>query len=274
MTRMPERRPSVIVSDEIAPSPAPAICRVLPLRPAAHFDALEAQFFRDGDDLPQTDVIDGWTEWRPERSSGGGWRRGLRWALPVAALALGGALAVRHLARAQAVAAVVEVHRAAAPTAPPPAPALAAPAPAPAAPALAPLPIPSPPTAGTALPDAPAAAATDRVADCKAAHRKHRRREALAACTEAAAQHPDVAELAAMLAQHEFELGHAQRALTWAGKAIALDERHAEAYVFLGGAEQALGRGAAARTAYLRYLALAPRGRYAADLRAVLASLR
>jgi hypothetical protein len=40
-----------------------------------------------------------------------------------------------------------------------------------------------------------------------------------------------------------------------------------------GGAEQAVGHAAAAKTAYQRYLQLSPQGRYAAELRTVLESL-
>src|SRR5512133_2231006 len=79
MTRMPERRPSVIVSDEIVPSAAPASCRVLPLprRAAPHFDDVEARFFQDGDELAQASTTDGFCEWQPERSANGRFRRGL-----------------------------------------------------------------------------------------------------------------------------------------------------------------------------------------------------
>jgi hypothetical protein len=64
-----------------------------------------------------------------------------------------------------------------------------------------------------------------------------------------------------------------QKDVVWATKAIALDGNRADAYVFLGGAEQAFGRPAAAKAAYKRYLQLLPHGRYAGDLRAILGSL-
>ena len=76
-----------------------------------------------------------------------------------------------------------------------------------------------------------------------------------------------------MLAKTELERGRTHSALDWASKAIALDGNQADAYVFLGGAEQAFGHAAAAKAAYKRYLQLSPHGRYAADLRAVLGSL-
>jgi predicted TPR repeat methyltransferase len=76
-----------------------------------------------------------------------------------------------------------------------------------------------------------------------------------------------------MLAKTEFERGRPGPASNWATKAIALDANRADAYVFLGSAEQAFGHKAAAKAAYQRYLQLSPHGRYAADLRAVLGSL-
>jgi len=76
-----------------------------------------------------------------------------------------------------------------------------------------------------------------------------------------------------MLAKTELDRGRSRPARDWAKKALALDDQQADAYVFLGGAEQAAGHRAAARSAYQRYLQLSPKGRYAADLRAVLGSL-
>ena len=76
-----------------------------------------------------------------------------------------------------------------------------------------------------------------------------------------------------MLAKTELDRGRARQALDWAKQAVALDEKQADADVILGGAEQAIGHPAAAKFAYQRYLQLAPKGRYAADLRAVLGSL-
>ena len=46
-----------------------------------------------------------------------------------------------------------------------------------------------------------------------------------------------------------------------------------DAYVFVGGAEQSAGHRKAAKEAYKHYLQLAPGGRYAADLRAIVGSL-
>jgi hypothetical protein len=108
---------------------------------------------------------------------------------------------------------------------------------------------------------------------CKTAYQRHRGKDVLVKCAEAFAADPRSADAAVMLAKTEFDRGRAAQALDWAKKAIAIDADRADAYVFLGGAEQAAGHKAAAKVAYQRYLKLAPQGRYASDLRAVLGSL-
>jgi predicted TPR repeat methyltransferase len=50
---------------------------------------------------------------------------------------------------------------------------------------------------------------------------------------------------------------------------VAADPNLADAYVFIGTAEQAAGHAQAAKIAYLKYLELAPTGRYAQDLKAI-----
>jgi hypothetical protein len=134
------------------------------------------------------------------------------------------------------------------------------------------LPLPSPSQATTG-----AVAATGQKEDafetCRKAFDQHRAKDVLSTCPQAIDATPQSAELAVMLARTEFERGRARQALDWAKKAVALDAERADAYVYLGGAEQAAGRAAAAKAAYRRYLQLAPQGRHAADLRAVLTNL-
>ena len=67
--------------------------------------------------------------------------------------------------------------------------------------------------------------------------------------------------------------GRAAASLEWARKAVAIDPALADAYVFIGTAEQQAGHAAAAKTAYQRYLELLPAGRFAQDLKAILARL-
>jgi Flp pilus assembly protein TadD len=74
-------------------------------------------------------------------------------------------------------------------------------------------------------------------------------------------------------AKAQFERGRSAVAATWARKVLQIDDSLADAYLILGAAEQEARRPAAARTAYQRYLELAPRGAYANDVRSSLKSL-
>jgi hypothetical protein len=135
-------------------------------------------------------------------------------------------------------------------------------APEPAAPAVAAL----PPTAGASDSD-------DLRAACKRAVQQHRGKDVLTTCGQAFKATPRSADIAVILAKTEFDRGRASQAVTWARKAVAIDPDASDAYVFIGNAEQNAGHSQAARVAYQHYLQLAPGGRYAADLRAVLKSL-
>jgi len=171
----------------------------------------------------------------------------------------------------------------AAPPAPPPPP-VAEPAPAPAA-----LPAPAPVTAALAavpaVPAAPvaaapvpapaavpvAAAAEDPAAleqTCRDAFGRKRYKDVLDSCGRAFDARP-AADLAVLVAEAELDRGRAGSALTWARKAVAADPNLADAYVFIGTAEQQAGHAQAAKIAYLKYLELAPTGRYAPDLKAI-----
>lgn len=120
------------------------------------------------------------------------------------------------------------------------------------------------PTAGDAV------AARTR---CKEAVSRRRSKEIQSACQEAFAADPSAADIAILLAKAEFDRGRSAQAAAWSRKALAADPNAADAYVFIGGAEQSAGRSKAAKDAYRRYLQLAPSGRYAADLRAIVSSL-
>jgi tetratricopeptide (TPR) repeat protein len=125
------------------------------------------------------------------------------------------------------------------------------------------------------VPTAPAvaAAASDAQGRCKKAISDKRNKEVLSACPDAFAADPSAADIAVVLAKIEFDRGKSAQAASWSHKAIAADPNMADAYVFIGGAEQNAGHRKAAKDAYKRYLQLAPGGRYAADLRAIVGSL-
>ena len=125
------------------------------------------------------------------------------------------------------------------------------------------------------VPEAPAvaAAATDAQDRCKKAISDRRNKEILATCPDAFAADPSAADIAVALAKIEFDRGKSAQAAGWGQKALAADPNAADAYVFIGGAEQSAGHRKAAKEAYKHYLQLAPGGRYAADLRAIVGSL-
>jgi hypothetical protein len=144
---------------------------------------------------------------------------------------------------------------------------------------------PVPPAAATPPPAAvaikPASVAANAVAGdassarvrCKEIAAGRRQKDLLAVCGEAFAADPSAADVAVILAKAEFDKGHAAEALAWSQKALAADPNAADAYVFIGGAEQSAGHKKAAKDAYKRYLQLAPSGRYASDLRAIVGTL-
>lgn len=125
------------------------------------------------------------------------------------------------------------------------------------------------------LPAAPAVAAEASEAQgrCKSAISGKRNKEILAACPDAFAADSSAADIAVALAKIEFDRGRPAQASDWGRKALAADPNAADAYVFIGGAEQSAGHRKAAKEAYKRYLQLAPGGRYARDLRAIVGSL-
>jgi hypothetical protein len=140
--------------------------------------------------------------------------------------------------------------------------AVAAPAPvaAPSAPALAPV----------AAVTAPASGALEQA--CRTAFAAKRAKDVLDSCARAFETSAAPGELATMLAETELDRGHAAASLGWARKAVAADPSLADAYVFIGTAEQQAGHAPAAKVAYLKYLELAPTGRYARDLKSIVGS--
>jgi hypothetical protein len=120
---------------------------------------------------------------------------------------------------------------------------------------------------------APAADVPDAQARCAKAMQSKRTKDVLAACPDALEADPSAADIAVALAKIEFDRGRVAQASMWSKKALAADSNAADAYVFLGGAEQTAGHGKAAKEAYKHYLQLAPTGRYAGDLRAIVDGL-
>ena len=90
------------------------------------------------------------------------------------------------------------------------------------------------------------------------------------ACARAFAADPKNASLALAVAQAEHAHAHLDEAAQWARRALALDPDAAEAYVIIARADAEHGRDEDARTAYQRYLEIAPRGWHKAEARAAL----
>jgi hypothetical protein len=279
---------SIEVSDDLR-------CQVIPLvgKNISHFSSVEDSFFSEGDSLSAAaeshDFADDGTATRLPRR----WLSTSRSLMAAAGAVViaGTVLLIRSGGHAaaitdDAVRPTVQASPVAEPLTPP-APAPAAPQPSP--PAVVyhePEKLPAPAPADEVLPPSPkrtsagaaagseAGALEPRNMDlCKKAFDQRRYKEILSKCADAVVENPQSADAAVMLAETEFDRGRVVQALDWAKKAIAADADRADAYVFLGGAEQAAGHNAAAKAAYKRYLQLAPQGRYAGDLRSVLSTL-
>jgi cytochrome c-type biogenesis protein CcmH/NrfG len=64
-----------------------------------------------------------------------------------------------------------------------------------------------------------------------------------------------------------------EKALAAAQLAAAANSENADAYLVVGAVEQQKSHISEARTAYEKYLKLAPRGQFAGDIRSILATL-
>ena len=102
---------------------------------------------------------------------------------------------------------------------------------------------------------------------------KGKARAVLAACRRALEADAKDAEVMVILSRAEIDRGRLGEARSLARKALATDPARADAYVFLGTAEQEAGKLEEARAAYKKYLELAPDGRFAREIRAILNNL-
>ena len=165
-------------------------------------------------------------------------------------------------------AAPAAISHAAAPSASAAAPAVATPA----AP-VAREPEPSAPVAAFAIAAQAKAKANDSGAPAEGCDTSTRRglwRRSPEACARAFAADPKNASLALAVAQAEHAHARLDEAAQWAKRALALDPNAAEAYVIIARADADNGRDEDARTAYQRYLEVAPRGWHKAEARAAL----
>jgi CheY-like chemotaxis protein len=112
-----------------------------------------------------------------------------------------------------------------------------------------------------------------QMANCRGAFARSRWRDALTSCGAALTANPGSAEALTLLAHTELNRGRLARAGELASRAAAIDPNLADAYVIIGGVNQDSGKNREAKAAYRRYLELAPRGRYADELRSIINSL-
>lgn len=146
-----------------------------------------------------------------------------------------------------------------------PAPAVAAPEPEPKALAAAET-APSEASAG-------APAETPNVQSCREAIKKRDIKAVGASCESALAADASLAKPLLSFAKAQFEKGKSAQAAVWARRIVQVNGSLADAYLIMGAAEQEAHHAAAAKTAYQRYLELAPKGPYADDVRSSLRSL-
>jgi hypothetical protein len=259
-----------------------------------HFDTFETKFFEQGDAAHPHAQVEGFEDLEEPALA----KKRAPWRPFLLAVAVGavcaavlGGVALRRGGRVSPKPAVATPTPASVPAIAPqgdPDP------PAPAEPATLPAALASPTPAAVAAPPAaepasPAAAAVEAQpeevpdvappdpaavrAECEKAIRGGRARQIIRACADAFAADPTAADLAVAVAKAELDRGRSAQALAWGKKAVGANPNVADAYVFIGGAEQNAGRGKAAKQAYQRYLDLAPKGRYAADLRSIVGRL-
>jgi len=127
-------------------------------------------------------------------------------------------------------------------------------------------------SAPAAVEEKPVAGDAD-VALCRIGLEKKQSRSINEACAAALSTDKSLASPLLKWTRGEFERGRTGIASTWASRIIAVDPDQADAYVIIGVAEQTAKRIPAARTAYKRYLELAPRGAFARDVRSALATM-
>jgi tetratricopeptide (TPR) repeat protein len=117
------------------------------------------------------------------------------------------------------------------------------------------------------------ATAPEAVGACRDAMKKRNAKAVSAACESALEADATLARPLLAFAKGQFERGRSDVGAIWARKILQVDGSLADAYLIVGAAEQEARRTSAAKTAYQRYLELAPRGPYANDVRSTLKSL-
>jgi tetratricopeptide (TPR) repeat protein len=112
------------------------------------------------------------------------------------------------------------------------------------------------------------------LADAKGFIKKGQTKKAIEALEKATAANAAGDEALALLANIQMDRGATGKALDAANRAVAANANNADAYLVIGSVQQQLGRVSEAKSAYQSYLRLAPKGRYAQEIRSILSTLR
>lgn len=118
-----------------------------------------------------------------------------------------------------------------------------------------------------------APAEAKNVQACRDALKKRDLKAVSSHCENALAADASLAKPLLSFAKAQFEKGKSAQAAVWARKIVQVNGSLPDAYLIMGAAEQEARHASAAKTAYQRYLELAPRGPYADDVRSSLKSL-
>jgi hypothetical protein len=112
------------------------------------------------------------------------------------------------------------------------------------------------------------------VADGKKQLDRGRSKQAVETLEKAVAMRADGDDALSLLARAYLDRGNNEKALAAASLAVASNPNRADAYVVIGTVQQTQGHLNEAKTAYQKYLELAPKGEFAADIKSVLSSLK
>jgi CheY-like chemotaxis protein len=121
---------------------------------------------------------------------------------------------------------------------------------------------------------APAGDYTELLATGKALYAKGQSKKAIAPLEQALAAKPDADEVLVVLANCWLDRGNLSKALGYAQQAVQANPESAEAFLVVGAVQQQGNKNAEAKTAYEKYLKLAPKGQYAGDVRSILKTLK
>ena len=111
------------------------------------------------------------------------------------------------------------------------------------------------------------------LAEGKALYDKGQAKKAMVPLEKAVTLKADGDEALVLLANCFLDRGNMEKALGAAQLAIAANAENADGYLVVGAVEQQKGHNPEARTAYEKYLKLAPKGRFAGDIRSILGTL-